>query len=128
MSLIYPVDRDPGEEAANDETPDCVASPRVGIKVEKLHSAAFVVSVPDLVSPAHVKVSLDDDREEAPEHAGGLEHVRPHHGLDATDGRVENADGKNHEAGNVKVETCYLKSINNVINKYFSLFINLDAS
>ena len=115
MSLIYHVDRDPGEEATNDEAPDCVAPPGIGIKIEKLHSTAFVVFVPDLVSPTHVKVSLDDDREEAPEHAGGLEHVRPHHGLDPADGRVEDADGKNHEAGNVKVEACYLKSINNVI-------------
>ena len=88
-----------------------MASPGVGIKVEELYSAALVVSVPDLVSSAHVKVTLDDDREEAPEHAGGLEHVRPHDGLDAPNGCVENADGENHEAGNVEVEAGYLKSI-----------------
>ena len=85
-----------------------MASPGVRVKVEKLNSAALIVSVPDLVSAAHVKVALDDDREEAPEHAGGLEHVRPHDGLDAPDGRVENADGENHEACYVQVEAGYL--------------------
>ena len=85
-----------------------MASPGVGIKVEELYSAALVVSVPDLVSTANVKVTLDDDREEAPEHAGGLEHIRPHDGLDAPDGCVENADGENHEACYVQVEAGYL--------------------
>ena len=110
MSLIYPVYRDPGEEATNDEAPDCVASPGVGIKVEKLHSAALVVFVPDLVSSAHIKVSLDDDREEADEHAGGLEHISPYHGLDAANGRVETADSENQEAGDVEVKAGDLKS------------------
>ena len=85
-----------------------MTSPGVGVKVEKLNSAALIVSVPDLVSTAHVKVALDDDREEAPEHAGGLEHVRPHDGLNAPDCRVENADGENHEACYVQVEAGYL--------------------
>ena len=85
-----------------------MASPGIGIKVKELHSAALVVSVPDLVSSSHVKVTLDDDREEAPEHAGGLEHVRPHDGLDAPNGCVKNANGENHEAGNVEVEAGYL--------------------
>ena len=85
-----------------------MTSPGVGVKVEKLNSAALIVSVPDLVSTAHVKVALDDDREEAPEHAGGLEHVRPHDGLNAPDSRVENADGENHEACYVQVEAGYL--------------------
>ena len=88
-----------------------MSPPGVGIKVEELYSAALVVSVPDLVSSAHVKVTLDDDRKEAPEHAGGLEHVRPHDGLDAPNGCVKNANGENHEAGNVEVEAGYLKSI-----------------
>ena len=111
MSLIYPVDGDPGEEATNDEAPDGVASPGVRIKVEKLHSAALVVSAPDLISSARVKVSLDDDREEACEHAGGLEHVCPHDGLNAPDGCVETADSENEEAGDVKVKTSNLKCI-----------------
>ena len=85
-----------------------MTSPGIGIKVEKLHSAALVVSVPDLVSAAHIKVALDDDREEAPEHAGDLEHVSPHDGLDAPDGRVEYADSKNYEACYVQVESSYL--------------------
>ena len=88
-----------------------MTSPGIGIKVEKLHSAALVVSVPDLVSTAHVKVALDDDREEAPEHAGGLEHVSPHDGLDAPNGRVENADSENHETCDVQVEAGHLKII-----------------
>ena len=87
-----------------------MASPGIGIKVEKLHSAALVVFVPDLVSSAHVKVSLDDDREEANEHAGRLEHVCPYHGLDAANGRVETADSENEEAGDVKVKAGDLKA------------------
>ena len=85
-----------------------MSPPGVGIEVEKLHSAALVVFAPDLISSAGVKVSLDDDREEACEHAGGLEHVRPHDGLDAPDGCVETADSENEEAGDVKVKTSNL--------------------
>ena len=88
-----------------------MTSPGIGIKVEKLHSAALVVSVPDLVSAAHIKVALDDDREEAPEHAGGLEYVSPHDGLDAPNGGVENADSENHETCDVQVEAGHLKII-----------------
>ena len=85
-----------------------MTSPGIGIKVEKLHSAALVVSVPDLVSAAHVIVALNDDREEAPKHAGDLEHVSPHDGLDAPNGRVEYADGENHEACYIQVKASYL--------------------
>ena len=88
-----------------------MTSPWIGIKVEKLHSAALVISVPDLVSAAHIKVALNDDREEAPEHAGDLEHVSPHDGLDAPNGRVENADSENYETCDVQVEAGHLKII-----------------
>ena len=100
-----------------------MSPPGVGIKVEKLHSAALVVSVPDLISSSRVKVSLNDDREEACEHAGGLEHVRPHDCLDAPDGCVETADSENEEAGNVKVKTSNLKiCIVTTFNAWLSMY------
>ena len=71
----------------------------------------MIVDVEDSRSAPSIEVALDDDREEAPEHAGGLEHVSPHDGLDAPDGRVENADSENHETCDVQVEAGHLKII-----------------
>ena len=105
MGLIDAINRDPGEEAANDQAPEGVSPSEVRVEVEELHPPAVVVPVPDLLGPAHVVVPLDDDGQEAAEHAGGLEHVCPHDGLDATDGGVENADSKDHKTGNIEIES-----------------------
>ena len=49
MGLIDAINRDPGEEAANDQAPEGVSPSEVRVEVEELHPPAVVVPVPDLL-------------------------------------------------------------------------------
>ena len=104
LSLVDAVHRDPGEEASNEAAPESVTTTKVWLEVEQLHPAAVIVALPDGGGASHVLVPLDDDRQEAAEHAGGLEDIRPDDSFDAANSRVEYTDSEYDEAGNVQVE------------------------
>ena len=78
--------------------------PGIWIKVEQFNSARLVIDVEDGRGSTSVKVALDDDGKEGAKHADGLEGVRPHDCLDPPDRRVEDADDKDDDDGNVEGE------------------------
>ena len=104
LSLVDAVDRYPGEEPSNETAPEGVTPPQVWLEIEQFHPAAVIVPLPDRGGSSNILVPLDDDGEEASEHAGGLEDIRPDDRLDTANSRVEDADGEYDEAGNIQVK------------------------
>jgi len=56
---------------------------RLAELLKKLYSSSLIVCVKDFGGSSGVVVALDDDGDEGAEHDGGLEGVRPHHGLNS---------------------------------------------
>ena len=104
LSLVDAVHRNPGEEPSNEAAPESVTLSQVWLEIKQFHSATVIVPLPDGGGSSNILVPLDDDGEEASEHAGGLEDIRPDDRLDTADSRVEDADGEYDEAGNIQVE------------------------